>query len=162
MEDLIQHAHTIFDERLFWSPPVPSFDVAETMSSGPYSSPLFLSPEMQFDPFHDAGDIPRHQRPVVEDLNSSPLFLSPEFPQFDAFQDAGSTPRHQHHSSMLWSPELPQFAAVQASTPRHRPELVGGISVSPRSSLSSFPSDGSVDSIPTPRGTLLTPLLLSS
>jgi hypothetical protein len=45
MEDLIQNAHTLFDERPSESPPVPSPDVAETMSTHPDGS-LFLSPEL--------------------------------------------------------------------------------------------------------------------
>lgn len=46
MEDLIQNVHTLFDERLSWSPPVPSSDVPGTASSYTYTSPLFLSPDM--------------------------------------------------------------------------------------------------------------------
>ena len=47
MEDLIQNAHTLFDEGLSWLPPLsPLSDVAGTPSSNPYTSPLFLSPEM--------------------------------------------------------------------------------------------------------------------
>ena len=42
MEDLIQNAHTLFDERPSLPPPVPSPHVAETMSTYTYGS--FLSP----------------------------------------------------------------------------------------------------------------------
>ncbi|KAH9008445.1 hypothetical protein EDB83DRAFT_530461 [Lactarius deliciosus] len=45
LEDLIQNAHTLFDERPSPSPPVPSPDVTETASTL-ISSSLFLSPEL--------------------------------------------------------------------------------------------------------------------
>ncbi len=44
MEDLIQNAHTLFDERPPPSPPVPSLDVAGTTSTYTYGS--LLSPEL--------------------------------------------------------------------------------------------------------------------
>ncbi|KAI9456978.1 hypothetical protein BJY52DRAFT_1187583 [Lactarius psammicola] len=44
MEDLIQHAHTLFDERPPPSPPVPLPNVVDTTSTYTYGS-LFLSPE---------------------------------------------------------------------------------------------------------------------
>jgi len=45
MQDLIQNAHTLFEERPSPSPPVPSPHVAETTSIFTYGS-LFLSPEL--------------------------------------------------------------------------------------------------------------------
>jgi len=45
LEDLIQNAHTLFDERSAQTPPVPSSNVAETTSIYTYGS-LFLSPEL--------------------------------------------------------------------------------------------------------------------
>ncbi|KAI9456984.1 hypothetical protein BJY52DRAFT_526951 [Lactarius psammicola] len=45
MEDLIQNAHTLFDERPFPSPPVPSPHVVGETSTFTYGS-LFLSPEL--------------------------------------------------------------------------------------------------------------------
>jgi hypothetical protein len=45
MEDLIQNAHTLFDGHPTPSPPIPSFDAAETTTLYTYGS-NFLSPEL--------------------------------------------------------------------------------------------------------------------
>jgi hypothetical protein len=100
MEDLIQNAHTLFDD-----------------SERPSQSPLVLSPD-------------------VVPMSS-----------------------YTYTSSLFASPQLPQFATVQAADSTPRPGLVGGIHTSPQSSFSSFPSDGSVNSRPTPPHNFLSPLL---
>ena len=45
MEDLIQNAHNLFDEGPSQTPPIPSANVPESMSTYTYGS-LFLSPEL--------------------------------------------------------------------------------------------------------------------
>lgn len=89
LEDLIQNANTLFDDRPFPSPPFPTPDATETISTH----------------------------------------------SFDSFI----------------SPELPQPAEVQAmgSTTRHRPGLVGGITISTQSSFPSIPSDAAMEIRPT-------------
>src|ERR1700761_5087267 len=77
MEDLIQNAHTLFDEHPSQSPPVLSSNVAEISSVYTYGS-LFLSPEL---PQPTARRHPGH----VDGIPTSQLSfsLSPEDPAMD-------------------------------------------------------------------------------
>ncbi len=71
MEDLIQNAHTLFDERPSPSPPVPSPHVAKTASTYTYRS-LFLSPELpQLAEVHAMGSTTRHRPGLVCGIPSS-------------------------------------------------------------------------------------------
>jgi hypothetical protein len=100
MEDLIQNAHTLFDECDSQSPHIPPYEVAKTTPTSTYGP--------------------------------------------------------------LLSPGFPQSAKVQAtsSTSRRRTGLVDSIPTSTRSSISSFPSEGSVVShLTPPQASLLSPLL---
>ena len=70
MEDLIQNAHTLFDERPSQPPPVPSFDAAERTSTdtdGSFLSPEFLQPsEIQA-----TGSTSLHRPGIVDGIHAS-------------------------------------------------------------------------------------------
>ena len=75
MEDLIQNAHTLFDGRLSptHSPPVPSYDEAETRSTETYGS-LFLSPDSRFPrsaEIQATGSTSRHHSGLVDRVPAS-------------------------------------------------------------------------------------------
>ncbi|KAI9448587.1 hypothetical protein H4582DRAFT_100622 [Lactarius indigo] len=74
LEDLIQNAHILFDERLFQSPPLPSPDVAETTSTHTNGS-LFLSPEWP-QPAEVMGSSTRHRS--SSSFSSSPSVVATE------------------------------------------------------------------------------------
>jgi hypothetical protein len=79
MEDLIQNAYTLFDERPSQSPPVPSSHVAEATSTHTDGS-SFLSPELpQFAEVRATGSTSRHRPGLVDD---SPAFTLSSFSSF--------------------------------------------------------------------------------
>ncbi|KAH9007770.1 hypothetical protein EDB83DRAFT_696231 [Lactarius deliciosus] len=75
MEDLIQNAYTLFNERPFPSQPVPSPDAAEPTSTFTYGS-LFLTPELPQAEVQAMGSATRH-RP--EYLGGAPTSAQPSF-----------------------------------------------------------------------------------
>jgi hypothetical protein len=77
MEDLIQNAHTLFDERPSQSPPVPSSNVAETTFTDNYSSLFFSSklPGVQA-----TGSTPRHRPGLVDGIPTSTQSSSSDAP----------------------------------------------------------------------------------
>ena len=91
MEDLIQNAHTLFDERPSESPPVPSSDVAEPKTAHTYSS-LFLSPELpQSAEVQAAGSTSRHRPGFVDGIPASTHSSFSSFPT-DASPESRLTP----------------------------------------------------------------------
>lgn len=126
MEDLIRSAETLFvDESPPQSSPVPSFHVAETMSSDPYPSTLFLSPESpQFAAFQDAGSTPRHHEPVVDDpIQNARSTRSDErpsrFPSFNVAETTSCTDDsgYSHPASSLFAPLSPLLGLSSSTTP---------------------------------------------
>ena len=126
MEDLIRSVETLFvDESPPQSSPVPSFHVAETMSSDPYPSTLFLSPESpQFAAFQDAGSTPRHHEPVVDDpIQNARSTRSDERPsRFPSFNVAETTTcpddsGYSHPASSLFAPLSPLLGLSSSTTP---------------------------------------------
>lgn len=126
MEDLIRSAETLFvDESPPQSSPVPSFHVAETMSSDPYPSTLFLSPESpQFAALQDTGSTPRHHEPVVDDpIQNARSTRSDERPsRFPSFNVAEPTScpddsGYSHPASSLFAPLSPLLGLSSSTTP---------------------------------------------
>ena len=71
MEDLIQNAQTLFDERPYQPPPVPSFDAAETTSADTDGS-FFLSPKFpQAAEIQATGSASRHRPGIVDGIHAS-------------------------------------------------------------------------------------------
>jgi hypothetical protein len=80
VEDLIQNAHTLFDERPSQSPTAPSSDVAETTSTHTHGS-LFLNPEFpQSAGVQAAGSTSRHRPGLVGSIPSSNQSTFSSFP----------------------------------------------------------------------------------
>jgi hypothetical protein len=90
LEDLIQYAHTLFDERPSQSPPVSSSDVAETKSTHTYSS-LFLSSLQEFAEVQATGSTPRHRPGIVDGIPASTRSSFSSFPS-DASPESRLTP----------------------------------------------------------------------
>ncbi|KAN0140322.1 hypothetical protein V8E53_002218 [Lactarius tabidus] len=89
LEDLIQNAHTLFDERSSQTPVVPSSYVAETESTLTHGS-LFLSPEMpESVDVQATGSSSRHRPEIVDGASTRSSFSS--FPS-DASPESRLTP----------------------------------------------------------------------
>ncbi len=100
MEDLIQNAHTLFDERPSPTPPVPSPHVAGTTSTFTYGS-LFLSPEFPQPAEIEATDsITRHGPGLVNGPTSTQSSSS------SLHSDASMESRLTPSSTPLLSPLL--------------------------------------------------------
>jgi hypothetical protein len=69
MEDLIQNAHTLFDERHSQSPPIPPYDVTKLMSTHTYGS--VLSPEFPQSAEVQAGSTSRRCTGPVDGIPPS-------------------------------------------------------------------------------------------
>jgi hypothetical protein len=90
MEDLIQNAHALFDERPSQSSPVPLSDVTETKSTHTYGS--FLSPELpQSAVVQATGSTSRHRPGVVDGLPASTQSSFSSLPS-DASPESRFTP----------------------------------------------------------------------
>ena len=80
MEDLIQNAHTLFDERPSQPSPVSSSDVEETTSTDTYGA-FFLSPEFSRPAdIQVTGSTPRHRPGLVDGIPASTRFSFSLFP----------------------------------------------------------------------------------
>jgi len=91
MEDLIQSAQTLFDERPSPSPPVPPPDVAVSTSTHTYGS-LFLSPEFPQPAEVEAmGSITRHRPGLVGGIPASTQYTFSSLPS-DADMESRFTP----------------------------------------------------------------------
>jgi hypothetical protein len=100
MEDLIQNAHALFDERPSQSPPFSSPNVAEPMSSRTYASSLFSSPQLpQFAAGPATGSTPRHS-PGLGAIRESPQSSFSSFPS-DGSVDSRLTPPYTVLSPLL-------------------------------------------------------------
>ncbi len=101
MEDLIQNAHTLFDERPPPSPPVPSLDVAGTTSTYTYSS--LLSPELPQPAEVEAmGSTTRHRPGLIGGIPTSTQSSFSSSPS-DAAMESRLTPS----PTPLLSPLIP-------------------------------------------------------
>ncbi len=90
MEDLIQNAHTLFDERPSPTPPVPSPDGAEITSTYTYGS--FLSPELpQPAEIEAMGSTTRHRPGLVGGIPTSTQSSFSSLPS-DAAMESHLTP----------------------------------------------------------------------
>ena len=80
MEDLIQNAHTLFDERPSQPLPFPSSNVEETTSTDTYDA-FFLSPELSRPAdIQVTGSTPRHHPGLLDGIPSSNPFSFSLFP----------------------------------------------------------------------------------
>ncbi len=100
-EDLIQHAHTLFDERLSPSPPAPSPDMAETTSTYTYGS-LFLSPEFPQPAEVEAMDSTTRHPPGL--VGGTPVSTRSSFSSLPS--DAAMESRHTRSPTPLLGPLL--------------------------------------------------------
>ncbi len=92
MEDLIQNADTLFDERPSSSPPVPLPDVAETTSTYYTYGSLFLSPELpQPGEVQAMGSTTRHNPELVSGILRSTQSPFSSLP-LDAAMESRLTP----------------------------------------------------------------------
>jgi len=114
MEDLIQNAHTLFDERPSPSAPVPSPSVADTTSmfTGTYGS-LFLSPELPQ---------PAEVEPMGSTTQHGPGFVGVP----TSMQSSSSLPSHAAMESRLTPPTAllsPLLGFPSSKTPTEEMEM---------------------------------------
>ena len=172
MEDLIQNAHTLFDERPSpsQSPPAPSSDVVETTSTETHDS-WFLSPDSNFPrsaEIQATGSTSRQRSGLVDAIPFPPPTDLNQHPQANDF-------RTRFHRSLV-APSPFRSLAPPPPPPHQQPNAPAdgidphlGVEQSPKpvavaaasteSSFSLFPSDGAVvNSLTLPQTALLSPL----
>jgi hypothetical protein len=110
MEDLIQNAHTLFDEDPSQSPPIPSSGAAETTSILTYGS--FLSPEMpQSAEVKATGSTSQHHPRLVDGISVSTQ--SPfSFPSDDSVESRLAQQPSGLLSPLSWSKTLTEGAEM--------------------------------------------------
>ena len=114
MEDLIHNARSLFDERPFQPPHVPSFDAAE-MTSTDTDGSLFLSPEFpQPSDVQATGSTSRHRPGIVDGIHVSTQSSFSTFPsdhgtsanRFTPLQTSLMSPQRGLSSSKMPTEEM--------------------------------------------------------
>jgi hypothetical protein len=111
MEDLIQNAHTLFDEDPSQSPPIPSSGAAETTSILTYGS--FLSPEMpQSAEVQATGSTSQHRSGLVSGISVSTQSPFSSFPSDDSVESRLAQQPSGLLSPLSWSKTLTEGAEM--------------------------------------------------